>query len=98
MRVVNCRLDDDIADELRQLARNEGKSQYNFIADLLTQHVRNTSSAKEERLAAIELNIAAQAKNIRVVAEVVIALLAAQVGEEKADEILQSITSGTVGG
>lgn len=95
MRVVNCRVADNIAEALHYEAQTQGKSQYNLIADLLTAHVvegQKAAERGEDRLAEIEDSISSMQHNIRVMGSLVIALLTAQVGEEAAKKIVREIT------
>lgn len=95
MRVVNCRVADNIADGLHYAAQKQGKSQYNLIADLLTAYVVEGQKAEErgeDRLAIIEDSISSMQHNIRVMGSLVVALLTAQVGEEAAQKIVREIT------
>lgn len=95
MKVVNCRVADNIADALHYEAQALGKSQYNLIADLLTEHVINgkkSEGEKEDRLATIEASTKVLQQNSRMIGEILVIFLTEKYGEEEADRILTKIS------
>lgn len=84
MKSFTFRVDDDIAEELRYAAMAKGTSTYNFVAELVIKAVHGQATE------AVDLR--AQQRTIKMILQLLIALIAAQSGEEEARKIVQRIT------
>ena len=84
MKTFTFRVDDEIAEELRYAAMSKGTSTYNFVAELVTKAVHGQTTEV--------VDLRAQQRTIKMILQLLIALIAAQSGEEEARKIVQRIT------
>ena len=84
MKSFTFRVDDETATALQIAAKLNGCSPYVYTAQVVTEHLQ------QQEADAVDLR--AQQRTIKMILQLLIALIAAQSGEEEARKIVQRIT------
>lgn len=96
MKSLSCRVDDDVEELLRSKAQEEGMTMYAYVGFALTKYAKEEREEDSKR-AIFEAEMREQMKiqrfNVRYCGEVLMAMLAGQIGEEEASKTLREISA-----
>lgn len=96
MKAFCFRLEDEVAEQLNFAAQRAGVTKYTYIINTILQRLNDEEEMaknNDERWTEHEAQTKAQMFNIRFVGQVLMALLAGQIGEEESRKICADISA-----